>query len=1127
MGSVYLQIFLLTLWVNLFIGIEGSDAEKTSSALLVDSDGKFKVSQITASGITDNKVLQRLQQDCCETAAGTASGLCLSPTSNLTIEIEFEHQTLVDTLLIQTPKDFSYGYIKTFKIMYKKRKADKGVLYFTKPEQTWTVFANDPAISDKEQTISLAGREALIVEKFIIQIESFQNQPCLRMEVLGCSETDCPLMWNPPILDAVDTGANENAVHFRCRISDRDSKPDGVLHKAFWIYDSKNLSIDETANPTKDIIVSTQHQSKFYDHLPLIGSNQHNGGLKCSVVACPATGCTDWTSSPKESNELLPNITYDLGTGKSNVTLKMGRDGVPIHFKLNAPPVLFLKRDYLKSHGSSVLVQALFEKRPDDQCKTSTKGRDDVKLLHVCGRDVNSVNWATSHKLVLKAVTHGLYSPAQVTRRFSFELKHIDNSSNHIWKTNLTKTLLDVVVESSWRRGWDACSVFSDPHLYTFDHLRYQTHVQGEFILYRNNKHRLQINAIFTPCSWSKEATCTCGVAVKAGDDVVVLSRCPTETPSSNLLNVYVWQNGDLTPGFRIYTSSRFEYHVYLPIGTYIIVWSYPWTVNLLVQAALGDIGETEGLCGYHDGNRTDDLRDKSGNVFSVPNNRSYFPFLNDYTKKWKDDTKPCESIFKGVTPDPKPVPVKTYCACVVGSDSWDCGENTDSVPCLPSWVTDITDDTEKLPVRRPSLNTCEEKPIPKGRKKREAVYSPPAGEDDEYRSIVFDPKFVPKSISWPTASGWTKEKAKKYCEDFLSTNAAVKNCEVFMGKTFENEINACVFDIQATDGTEFAQSTLESIITQCLSEAHKYPATTTVLPGGLQRSFLYESLCLDNCSNNGVCKDAVCVCHPGFYGSTCSLTKDVPPNIVYMARNGLCNTRTRTCTKSYIYGTGQIDSSDLKCRMTPYNYHSGIRDLKSQFTSSAIYLNFNKLACPHNEKNGTFLVAVSNNNGKDYSKDELLFLAYDSACHSCSSVDQEDKKAICTQETTGCAVGLACYLDGEVDEESICRICDTNRNIDNWSVNTAYSNCTKVPGDDIALIAGVTTAAVLVVAIIIIVVLTLKFCGRKKSVGPPSAADIKTEARASESTASETPENAERKLSSVSVNFITPALTP
>lgn len=65
-------------------------------------------------------------------------------------------------------------------------------------------------------------------------------------------------------------------------------------------------------------------------------------------------------------------------------------------------------------------------------------------------------------------------------------------------------------------------------------------------------------------CGETTQGTCNCGVAVKVGDDVLKISRCPQDIGSEeNMLNkdfptgVFLYKNGDLSPGFRILKSSK------------------------------------------------------------------------------------------------------------------------------------------------------------------------------------------------------------------------------------------------------------------------------------------------------------------------------------------------------------------------------------------------------------------------------------------------------------------------------------------------------------------------------------------------------------------------------------------
>lgn len=74
----------------------------------------------------------------------------------------------------------------------------------------------------------------------------------------------------------------------------------------------------------------------------------------------------------------------------------------------------------------------------------------------------------------------------------------------------------------------------------------------------------LQVHQYTVKCRETSQGTCNCGVAVKVGDDVLKLSRCPQDIGGdANMLNeaypmgVWLYKNGPLTPGFRILKSKN------------------------------------------------------------------------------------------------------------------------------------------------------------------------------------------------------------------------------------------------------------------------------------------------------------------------------------------------------------------------------------------------------------------------------------------------------------------------------------------------------------------------------------------------------------------------------------------
>jgi hypothetical protein len=73
-----------------------------------------------------------------------------------------------------------------------------------------------------------------------------------------------------------------------------------------------------------------------------------------------------------------------------------------------------------------------------------------------------------------------------------------------------------------------------------------------------------QVNAFYRPCG--DTASCNCAVAVRANDDVVVISKCPPssarDVQENYPVSVTLHRNGELSPGFRVNKFSEYKYAV-------------------------------------------------------------------------------------------------------------------------------------------------------------------------------------------------------------------------------------------------------------------------------------------------------------------------------------------------------------------------------------------------------------------------------------------------------------------------------------------------------------------------------------------------------------------------------------
>ncbi|XP_063440470.1 uncharacterized protein LOC134721414 [Mytilus trossulus] len=121
-----------------------------------------------------------------------------------------------------------------------------------------------------------------------------------------------------------------------------------------------------------------------------------------------------------------------------------------------------------------------------------------------------------------------------------------------------------------------------------------------------------------------------------------------------------------------------------------------------------------------------------------------------------------------------------------------------------------------------------------------------------------------------------------------------------------EKFIEACVKDIEVAGDTTFLTDTVNTMVTSIMTELVKteslYSQKST---DGSQTLLEYfaSGLCLNNCSNYGVCKSGVCSCDNGHVGHDCSYNTSSPPTDISLPFNGECKLSTRLCEAINVFG--------------------------------------------------------------------------------------------------------------------------------------------------------------------------------------------------------------------------------
>eukprot|EP00980_Cylindrotheca_fusiformis_P000531 scaffold131_cov125-Cylindrotheca_fusiformis.AAC.8 len=196
-----------------------------------------------------------------------------------------------------------------------------------------------------------------------------------------------------------------------------------------------------------------------------------------------------------------------------------------------------------------------------------------------------------------------------------------------------------------------------DPHIITFDGVRYDVHVKGELTFLKSLSSGFEIQARTQPMKGRDDFMITTGVVVKddnlpkiqvsfatedadAADNVVAMDGCPVQLFVDDVPRDITFGSGtpDATvqiAGNRIvveYPSTKLQLDMMIQSGKY--------NCNLNIKYLLGDCrcGETlVGILGNPNGERNDDWMEEDGTPVEIPENGNdrRFEEAYNYSKTW------------------------------------------------------------------------------------------------------------------------------------------------------------------------------------------------------------------------------------------------------------------------------------------------------------------------------------------------------------------------------------------------------------------------------------------------------------------------------------------------------------
>ncbi|GFS24196.1 von Willebrand factor D and EGF domain-containing protein [Elysia marginata] len=634
------------------------------------------------------------------------------------------------------------------------------------------------------------------------------------------------------------------------------------------------------------------------------------------------------------------------------------------------------------------------------------------------------------------------------------------------------------------------CSSINDPHLRTYDNIKYNNMATGVFILFRHTMYAEAVVVQYSQCA--KYGSCNCGVKVYAGKSMVTFDLCD---PSTDLLSYYAEAGADALNQQRMAVMIGKDLKTYsvilLDSGTLVKVRIEGKYMNVWVTPSAKDIGATQGLCGVFDGDGYNDfqLPDFSQYKMKVSDGSEGELAPTDFNNQWKLTKSQADDYTQVFVPnvtistDPVPTYCHTWTPRKGGKSITKCGKWANLAIC---GLVNGDDQTASLLAnfKQTSSNT-----VTTIRRKRQAAN--PVEED-----AVSTPVQIP---TWPTQSGWTVEQATAWCLDNIPDDTLQKCTQAIASlngtlESFEldEQVQDCIGDIKASDGTEWLEGARVSAYEHCISELNQNPSyQNNAESSNLAIQFLDSTCTPPDCSGHGTCSTGVCDCYDGYYGTRCDISsEDLTPPVLKEPEDGvhMCEVDSNSdCSSVFISGSNFISSSKLSCHLKEVEVTEiGLREVpgaKAQVVHAQLIAT-DRVRCDLGERSAwkrSLRVSVSNDGLTPHSQYQL-FVAYDPVCFTCDLTT-------CTRQTGVCVIGNTCVQPGVSSIYDDCEYCDL-ANPTQWTIRKDLDHCKDKLADSddseahlVPLIgAGCALLALLIIAIIGLLIFLKRRDSRKRS---------------------------------------------
>ncbi|CAC5420228.1 unnamed protein product [Mytilus coruscus] len=724
-----------------------------------------------------------------------------------------------------------------------------------------------------------------------------------------------------------------------------------------------------------------------------IGKHRLNMVVRCSVRLRYNVGLTPGheVTSPSYSAGIYPEkYEYQVKENEEievrlNSTMPVGCIGHTDKDKKGCAYKLRLAQPY---------YQQSCDQNNCDICDGNVQQGDLSFKRTKCSYNITSSTWDQPLTLKVTGYVNGQYDNADRT----VYLKVLSQPTNYYAVAGLFAMDDIQIPEIKIRVTDDEHQMAGRMYGYRWDYYK-----PGEYVLYKHKTKPYQVNALFGVCNGI--ASCNCGIAIRSGNSMFVLRTCDVITQYETRTHPPIAEMRSCDDSSMIIEENGEDYTVTLPIGTEIkFSTSSGWGHNkfigyIHVKPSILDVESSEGLCGYVSGgsvNTNDDFTLRDGTTVSTIKDN-----WETFAENWRvhDNERFFVDHPLALNQD---INLQQYCICETDETSgtplddfrYKCGLEGPLKNCLSQSANAANFHT-----------TCSS-----SRKRRAVgvhhiITKSLTDSDDiiENREIYIAPDSELSAVEtthideWP--EGWTEAKAQEVCEYNIIQAVSEDILEVSHTST-DGYIETCKFDIKLAGDTRFLEATISSLQEVAISEISrnrslflKENETETTNTKKSLGETLLNSLCRNNCSNNGVYY-GVCSCNIGFGKQDCSEPTSFPPRNITIPMSGICDPRERLCAKTNIQGV--FYSNNITCRSRHYEilqtgnwrYTSDYQAYEGQYRNSFLVSCELPSARRKRRSNSESIIADGyeislSNDGTNFG-DNVKILIYDQECFSC-----------------------------------------------------------------------------------------------------------------------------------------------